>query len=116
MTTTDTTSSTSGSRESGLFFPGLVGVIAAKTRLSEVDGKAGRLIIAGYPVEEFANRASFEEVAYLLWKDVLPDPRQLADFRAALAAEQTLPPVTLEVLKAAARQEIAPMTALRMAV
>ena len=115
MTTTDATSSTSGSREPGLFFPGLVGVIAARTRLSEVNGTAGRLIIAGYPVEEFASYASFEEVAYLLWKDVLPNRTQLSEFRAALAAERALAPVTLEVLKAAAAQEIAPMAALRMA-
>jgi citrate synthase len=113
--TTDATTSTTGSREPGLFFPGLVGVIAAKTRLSEVDGTAGRLTIAGYPVEEFASKATFEEVAYLLWKDELPSSSRLSAFRAAMAAEQKLAPVTLEVLKAAAEQEITPMTALRMA-
>ncbi len=114
-TSSDATTPATVSREPGLFFPGLVGVIAAKTRLSEVDGMAGRLIIAGYPVEEFASVATFEEVIYLLWKDTLPNSSQLSDFRAALAAEQMLAPVTLEVLKAAAAQEIAPMTALRMA-
>ena len=46
--------------------PGLEGVVAAETRLSSVDGKAGELIIAGFPVEELAGRATFEETVYLL--------------------------------------------------
>ena len=49
------------------FVPGLEGVVAAQTRLSSVDGQAGELIIAGFPVEELASRASFEETIYLLW-------------------------------------------------
>ena len=43
---------------------GLDGVVAASTRVSEVDGEAGRLLLAGYPVEELAPSARFEEVAH----------------------------------------------------
>jgi len=39
---------------------GLEGVAATTTRLSRVDGEAGRLILAGYAVEKIAPRASFE--------------------------------------------------------
>src|ERR1700730_2191128 len=42
---------------------GLEGVVATTTRLSDVDGEAGRLTIAGYAVEDLAPYASFEEVA-----------------------------------------------------
>jgi len=45
---------------------GLEGVIAAETRLSDVDGERGRLIIAGHDVEALAGRASYEEVAAIL--------------------------------------------------
>jgi citrate synthase len=45
---------------------GLEGVIAAETRLSDVDGERGRLILAGHDVEALAGRASYEEVAALL--------------------------------------------------
>jgi len=45
---------------------GLAGVVAAATRLSSVDGEAGELVIGGYPLEEFAGRATFEETIYLL--------------------------------------------------
>ena len=54
------------------FVAGLEDVVAAETRLSGVDGEAGELTIAGFPVEELAGRASFEEVLYLLWNDELP--------------------------------------------
>jgi citrate synthase len=33
---------------------GLEGVVAAETRLSRVDGNAGRLIVAGHDIEELA--------------------------------------------------------------
>jgi len=41
---------------------GLEGVVVAETRLSDVDGEAGRLIIAGSDVESLAGAVSFEEV------------------------------------------------------
>jgi citrate synthase len=45
---------------------GLEGVIAADTRLSDVDGERGRLILAGHDVEELARHARFEDAAALL--------------------------------------------------
>ena len=41
--------------------PGLENVVAAETRLSDVDGAAGKLVIAGADVERLAG--GFEEVA-----------------------------------------------------
>ncbi len=97
------------------FVPGLENVVAAETRLSRVDGKAGELIIAGFLVEEFASRASFEETVYLLWHDVLPNLEQLADFREALSVRRALPRPILDLLRAAASERAPVMDALRMA-
>ena len=97
------------------FVAGLEGVVAAETRLSSVDGEAGELIVAGFPVEELAGRASFEETVYLLWHDVLPDAEQLAAFREALAGRRALPPATVELLRAVAAEAVPAMDALRMA-
>jgi len=47
---------------------GLDKVIAAETRLSDVDGEAGRLIIAGHDVVDLAARYDFESAAALLWQ------------------------------------------------
>jgi citrate synthase len=45
---------------------GLENVIAAETRLSDVDGERGRLVIAGHDVEAIAGRLPFEAAAALL--------------------------------------------------
>ncbi|MGH3146993.1 MAG: citrate/2-methylcitrate synthase, partial [Rubrobacter sp.] len=79
---------------------GLEGIVAAETRLSGVDGEAGELIVSGFPVEELAGLASFEETVYLLWHDVLPDAEQLAAFGETLASRRALPGATLELLRA----------------
>src|SRR5271170_5914331 len=47
---------------------GLEGVVVAETRLSDVDGERGRLVVAGRDVEQLAGEVSFEEVAALLWQ------------------------------------------------
>lgn len=95
--------------------PGLEGVVAAQTRLSSVDGAAGELVIAGFPLEAIADKATFEEMVYLLWNDALPDAAELAEFRAALAKRRALSPATLDVLRAAAADKVDGMDALRMA-
>ena len=65
---------------------GLEGIIAAETSLSMVDGTAGELVIAGFPVAELAMNATFEETAFLLWYGELPDAEELAAFRTDLVA------------------------------
>ena len=94
---------------------GLEGVVAARTRLSHVDGERGELIIAGYPLEEFASSATFEEATWLLWHGDRPSTTQLDDFRRELAARRALPNATLVLLRECARAAIDPMDALRMA-
>ncbi|HEY3304691.1 MAG TPA: citrate synthase/methylcitrate synthase [Candidatus Binatia bacterium] len=95
--------------------PGLEGVAAAQTRLSSVDGEAGELIIAGFPIEALADRATFEETIHLLWHDALPNASRLAAFRRELAQRRALAPAVLEVLRTAARQKLPAMDVLRMA-
>jgi citrate synthase len=94
---------------------GLDGVVAATTRLSHVDGERGELVIAGYQVEELAERATFEETTWLLWHGEAPAAAALDVFRAALAADRHLPDPTLALLRECARRNLAVMDALRIA-
>ena len=94
---------------------GLDNVVAATTRLSQVDGEAGRLTIAGYAVDDLAPHASFEEVAHLLLHGRLPDPSELVRFSQNLATRRALPRAVLGVLREAATANTLPMDALRMA-
>jgi len=94
---------------------GLEGVIAATTRLSHVDGEAGELVIAGFPVSELAAHATFEETTWLLWHGDLPANNELDAFRRELASWRALPPVTLTLLRECARARLDTMDALRIA-
>src|ERR671912_1897873 len=102
-------------RHGAVFASGLEGVVAAETHLSSVDGEAGELIIAGFPVEELASRASFEETVYLLWHNALPNAEQLTSFKEALSVRRPLPRATLDLLRTAASERALTMDALRMA-
>ena len=95
--------------------PGLEGVIALDTRLSHIDGLAGELTIAGYPLENIAGYATFEEMLYLLWQDRLPTGDELSTFRDNLAQKRMISAPTLNILRAAAEKELGIMDALRMA-
>ena len=94
---------------------GLEGIVAAATRLSRVDGEAGRLTLAGYAVEDLAPHASFEEVAYLFLHGRLPEPAEYTAFAKDLAARRALPRAAVDVLREAAARKASPMDALRMA-
>src|ERR1700687_2765998 len=70
---------------------GLEGVVAAETELCDLDGKNGRLAYRGYDIDDLARKATFEEVAYLLWMGELPNRSQLDPFMAELAAARPIP-------------------------
>ena len=94
---------------------GLENVVATSTRLSHVDGEAGKLTLAGYAIEDLAPYASFEEVAYLLLHGQLPDPLQCAEFTEDLSRRRALPRPAMAVLEEAAAAGAPPIDALRMA-
>ena len=70
---------------------GLEGVVAAETELCDLDGARGRLAYRGYDIEDLARKASFEEVAYLLWMGELPSTSELDRFKSELAAARPIP-------------------------
>src|SRR6266545_3034580 len=93
---------------------GLEGVVSHATRLSEVDGENGRLVVGGYDIHELVGRASFEEVAHLLWHGELPTDAQQRGLRTAMAKARHLPAPIMAVLAGPARAASG-MHALRMA-
>jgi len=93
---------------------GLEGIVLTETRLSKVDGLAGRLVIGGFPLETLAPNASYEETIFLLWHDRLPTARELTELRRELADAGELADETLALLRGAAQRELPPMDALRM--
>ncbi len=64
------------------FMPGLAGVPAARSRISDVDGQAGVLEYRGIRIEELAAKSTFLETAYLLLFNRLPSRLELERFTA----------------------------------
>src|SRR6476469_992586 len=80
------------------YSPGLAGVVAGETEICWVDPNAG-LMYRGYDIHEMAQKANFEEVAYLLLNGELPDQKQLLEFTQQVARERMVPKEVLEALR-----------------
>ena len=62
------------------YLPGLAGVPATKSNISDIDGEKGILAYRGYPIEQLAEKSTFEETALLLLDGRLPTDKELAEF------------------------------------
>ena len=91
---------------------GLADVVAAATALSDIDGRLGRLSYRGYDINQLAEAATFEEIAYLLQRGAPPSSTELAAYHADIMAGRALGAlVSADLPRVAHRQE--PMEALR---
>lgn len=79
---------------------GLAGVVVGDSNTSLVNGTEGKLIYAGYKIEDLAANALFEEVTYLLWEGRLPKRDELENLRASIAREGKLPQAVIDHMKA----------------
>ena len=77
---------------------GLRGVTVADTKISHVDGENGILIYRGYRIEELARESTYEETAYLLHHDELPDKEELKKFSALLVEARQVPEFVFDAL------------------
>ncbi|WP_010095687.1 citrate/2-methylcitrate synthase, partial [Ornithinibacillus scapharcae] len=63
-----------------MFNPGLKGVTAVQTVLSDIDGQQGLLSYRGRSVQTLVDNFSFEEVAYFLLYGTFPKPKIYEEF------------------------------------
>ena len=94
---------------------GLEGVVAARTRISDIDGQRGKLLYAGYDIAELAAHSSLEETSYLLHHLELPTRAELDQVTGELRAASALDDLLVRLLSSIAGYT-GPMTALRTAV
>src|SRR5688500_8786814 len=69
----------------------LSGVPAGNTALCTVGRTGNDLHYRGYDILDFADEAEFEEVAYLLVHEKLPNKAELAAYKSKLQGLRTLP-------------------------
>ena len=60
--------------------PGYVNTGSTKSAITYIDGDAGILRYRGYDIADLANKATFNEVSYLLINGELPNSEQLEEF------------------------------------
>jgi len=77
----------------------LSGTVAGETALCTVGRTGNDLHYRGYDILDFADRAEFEEIAYLLVHERLPNAAELAAYKARLKALRGLPPGLRTVLE-----------------
>ena len=85
------------------YSPGLEGVPAGVSTISEIDSDRSSLQYRGYDVHDLAERGSYEETAYLLLYGGLPTAAELDGFRKRLGAERSVPDAIYDVIRALPR-------------
>ncbi len=92
---------------------GLEGIVAASSSISSIID--GVLTYRGYDIDNLAEHASFEEVAYLLWYGELPDAKRLEALKQQLSEYAVIPDLVVDLLRGAPKNANA-MAVLRTAV
>ena len=94
---------------------GLNGVVADYTAVSKVNPETNSLLYRGYPVQELAEKCTFEEVAYLLWNGELPNEEQFEEFRGGCMANRDIDEKLIQIINFMPK-DCHPMDVLRTAV
>ena len=81
------------------YLPGLAGVPATKSNISDIDGEKGILFYRGYPIEELAKHSTFEETVLLLMNGELPKADNLARFSSNLQTNRALKYSLVDLMK-----------------
>ncbi len=93
---------------------GLDGVYIDTSAISFIDGGKGQLVYSGYDITELADKASYEEVVYLLWNGSLPNRQQLESFKAEIAPHYAVPDAVYDLYRSLPHGH-SPMHAIRTA-
>lgn len=81
------------------YIPGLAGVPAAKSAISFVDGNKGILEYRGYPIQDLAEKSTFDETAYLLLFGDLPSKSEFETFEADLRKHRVVKFHVVDMIK-----------------
>src|SRR4051794_30607814 len=75
------------------YHPGLEGVIASQTAISNIEEREGSGVLEyrGYRIEDLADQVGYEEIAFLLLHGDLPNRAQLREFDARLRGWREIP-------------------------
>jgi 2-methylcitrate synthase len=78
---------------------GLAGIIAGDSSICLCGAEDETLLYRGYPIQDLATHASFEEVAWLLLRGNLPKADELKNYRQQLQEMRDIPPALKQILE-----------------
>ena len=78
---------------------GLEDIVATSSAICYLDGERGVLAYCGYDIHDLAEKATFEEVCFLLWHRRLPMRAELGDLQSQLIAARPLPEPILRLIR-----------------
>ncbi len=81
------------------FVPGLEGVPIMESQVGFIDGQKGILEYRGIPIEELAEKSTYEEVAYLLLWGRLPTREEIAKFDHDLRTHRRIKYRIIDLMK-----------------
>lgn len=70
------------------FDPGYSSVASCESEITYVDGNKGQLFYRGFAIEDLADKYSFAEISYLLYKGSLPSEKECDDFADMLKSHE----------------------------
>jgi citrate synthase len=94
---------------------GLEGVLACESSVAYIDGSVPELSYRGYNIHDIAQTLTYEQVAFLIWHDRLPNTEELRACSAELAGLRPVPEPVMALLRSMPTAAH-PMAALRTAV
>jgi citrate synthase len=99
------------------FVKGLEGIPVGESMKSYVDGREGKLVYHGIPIEVLCEKSTFEEVFYLLLHDRLPKESELKDLDRLMRSYREIPSEIYGLIsQQAPRYGVHPMSVLRTAI
>lgn len=78
---------------------GLRGVVAAQSKIGDVNGEEGILIYQGYNIHDLAEHSTFAETVFLLWNGRLPKTDELDALREQFRTNYKVPAEVLEMME-----------------
>ncbi len=81
------------------YLPGLAGVPATKSYISDIDGEKGILFYRGYAIEDLAKHSTFEETILLLMNGQLPTSQELENFTSEIQSNRALKYHIIDLMK-----------------
>ena len=78
---------------------GLEGAVVADIATSFIDGTIGKLVYAGYAIEDIALNATFEEILFLLHNIRLPNKAEFEELRRIIARNAAIPPQVISMME-----------------